>query len=157
MKSLLCIALLASAAPFSAVALSTTSGKNAIRRTIPFSSAPHLVLKSSTTVETETASTNLSPFLQEMVDEQRELQMDVGKAMDVLRKDYPYFLKRAPGKSHWAIAAVIAIFRVYCAIRHLTILVIILLRSLLAYPSNRLQHLPRLHHNQRFHRRNPTI
>jgi len=46
----------------------------------------------------ETSSNNLSPFLQGMVDEQRELQMNVGKAMDTLRKDYPYFLKRAPGK-----------------------------------------------------------
>lgn len=34
-----------------------------------------------------------------MVDEQRELQMNVGKAMDVLRKDYPYFMKRAPDYS----------------------------------------------------------
>jgi hypothetical protein len=33
-----------------------------------------------------------------MVNEQRELQMNVGKAMDVLTKDYPYFLRRAPGK-----------------------------------------------------------
>lgn len=41
---------------------------------------------------------NLSPFLQEMVDEQRILQMNVGKAMDTLRSDYPYFLKRSPGK-----------------------------------------------------------
>ena len=40
----------------------------------------------------------LSPFLQEMIDEQRQLQMNVGKAMDVLRKDYPYFLKRSPGE-----------------------------------------------------------
>jgi len=34
-----------------------------------------------------------------MVNEQQELQMNVGKAMDVLRKDYPYFLKRAPDYS----------------------------------------------------------
>lgn len=34
-----------------------------------------------------------------MVDEQRELQMNVGKAMDVLQKDYPYFLRRAPGET----------------------------------------------------------
>ena len=51
---------------------------------------------------TSTANTNeknnLSPFLQEMVDENRELQMNVGKALDTLRKDYPDFLKRAPGK-----------------------------------------------------------
>ena len=43
-------------------------------------------------------NSNLSPFLQGMVDEQRQLQMNVGKAMDTLRKDYPYFLKRSPGK-----------------------------------------------------------
>ena len=43
-------------------------------------------------------SKNLSPFLQGMVDEQRQLQMNVGKAMDTLRKDYPYFLKRSPGE-----------------------------------------------------------
>lgn len=43
-------------------------------------------------------SDNLSPFLRELVDEQRELQMNVGKAMDVLKSDYPYFLKRSPGK-----------------------------------------------------------
>jgi hypothetical protein len=41
---------------------------------------------------------NLSPFLQEMVDEQREFQMNVGRAMDVLRNDYPEFLRRSPGK-----------------------------------------------------------
>ena len=41
---------------------------------------------------------NLSPFLRELVDEQRELQMNVGKAMDVLKSDYPYFLKRSPGE-----------------------------------------------------------
>ena len=46
----------------------------------------------------ESFENNLSPFLQEMVDEQRELQMNVGKAMDVLKSDYPYFLKRSPGE-----------------------------------------------------------
>ena len=45
-----------------------------------------------------TNNSNLSPLLQGMVDEQRHLQMNVGKAMDTLRKDYPYFLKRSPGK-----------------------------------------------------------
>lgn len=34
-----------------------------------------------------------------MVDEQQELQLNVGRAMDTLRKDYPYFLKRAPDYS----------------------------------------------------------
>jgi len=75
----------------------------------PPPSSPLLVLLESSTVEKEkiglgptsggnTMEGNLSPFLQEMVDEQRILQMNVGKAMDTLRSDYPYFLKRAPGK-----------------------------------------------------------
>jgi hypothetical protein len=46
------------------------------------------------------SSNNLSPFLRNMVNEQRELQMNVGKAMDVLTNDYPYFLRRAPGKCY---------------------------------------------------------
>ncbi|KAL3785462.1 hypothetical protein HJC23_008272 [Cyclotella cryptica] len=41
--------------------------------------------------ERGTIESDLSPFLKEMVDEQRELQMKVGKALDVLRSDYPYF------------------------------------------------------------------
>ncbi|KAL7476143.1 hypothetical protein ACHAW6_002022 [Cyclotella cf. meneghiniana] len=63
------------------------------------------IQKSSTVKEPpqtkeESAETdNLSPFLREMVDEQRELQMNVGKALDVLRNDYPYFLRRAPDYS----------------------------------------------------------
>lgn len=56
-------------------------------------------VKESPQTKEESAETdNLSPFLREMVDEQRELQMNVGKAMDVLRNDYPYFLRRAPGE-----------------------------------------------------------
>mmetsp|Transcript_12215 Transcript_12215/g.23817 ORF Transcript_12215/g.23817 Transcript_12215/m.23817 type:complete len:242 (+) Transcript_12215:376-1101(+) len=76
-----------------AALVTTTGGHNEVRRA-SISQSIGLVLESSTMVDKET--TNLSPFLQEMVDEQRELQMDVGKSMDVLRKDYPYFLKRAP-------------------------------------------------------------
>jgi len=36
----------------------------------------------------------LSPMLREIVDERREFQMNVGRAMDTLRKDYPDLLKR---------------------------------------------------------------
>ncbi len=82
--------------PGASALVTTTGGKSEVRRA-SISQSFGLLLESSTTVEKE--STSLSPFLQEMVDEQRELQMDVGKAMDVLRKDYPYFLKRAPGKN----------------------------------------------------------
>ncbi len=93
MKSLVTLLALLSGA---SALVTTTGGKSEVRRA-SISQSFGLLLESSTTVEKE--STSLSPFLQEMVDEQRELQMDVGKAMDVLRKDYPYFLKRAPGKN----------------------------------------------------------
>lgn len=95
----------------SATALSTVSKSSSTSRirnssSQTLSSLMFPLLESSTVEKekisllpgSETSSNNLSPFLQGMVDEQRELQMNVGKAMDTLRKDYPYFLKRAPGK-----------------------------------------------------------
>lgn len=39
----------------------------------------------------------LPPVIQSIADERREFQMNLGKAMDTLRKDMPYILKRAPG------------------------------------------------------------
>eukprot|EP01082_Thalassiosira_pseudonana_P009422 g8338.t1 g8338 contig29:287246-288154(+) len=98
----------------SSVALVSTSSSNNVRIPLsPSSSSPLSPilsdddsmsslssLPSSSLGESPTLTdTNLSPFLQEMVDEQRELQMNVGRAMDVLRKDYPYFLKRSPDYS----------------------------------------------------------
>lgn len=38
----------------------------------------------------------LSPVLQDMVDERREFELNLGKAMDVLRKDYPNMLFETP-------------------------------------------------------------
>ena len=89
-----------------ATGLSTISKSSTSRIRKQPSTLLRFPLLESSTVEKEQISlpgssensNNLSPFLQEMVDEQRELQMNVGKAMDTLRKDYPYFLKRAPGK-----------------------------------------------------------
>lgn len=43
-------------------------------------------------------STALPPVIQSIADERREFQMNLGKAMDTLRKDMPYILKQAPGK-----------------------------------------------------------
>ena len=117
MRSLLTIAVALSTLPVNTLALTTTKIKH--QPTSPNFNSPllplidetntHILLQQSTVEEetlerTSTANTkndnndNLSPFLQEMVDEQRELQMNVGKALDTLRKDYPDFLKRAPGK-----------------------------------------------------------
>lgn len=42
-------------------------------------------------------SVELPPLLQEMVNERRKYEMNLGRAMDVLRKDYPYMLYKTPG------------------------------------------------------------
>mmetsp|Transcript_19971 Transcript_19971/g.30428 ORF Transcript_19971/g.30428 Transcript_19971/m.30428 type:complete len:267 (-) Transcript_19971:75-875(-) len=89
-------------------ALSTISKSSSTSRIRNPPPSPLFPLLESSTVEKEhislpgssdNNSNNLSPFLQEMVDEQRELQMNVGKAMDTLRKDYPDFLSRTPDYS----------------------------------------------------------
>lgn len=112
--SLIAVVVAISPANNLAFALTTTTSKSSssrIRSRSPLSSVelPRLVESTieeqKTIEETLTSNTgnapdkNLSPFLQGMVDEQRELQVNVGKAMDVLRADYPYFLKRAPDYS----------------------------------------------------------
>lgn len=38
----------------------------------------------------------LPPFIQSIADERREFDMNLGKAMDVLRKDYPHMLNKSP-------------------------------------------------------------
>ena len=51
----------------------------------------------STVTETHDAVRDLPPVIQQIADERREFQMNLGKAMDTLRKDMPEILKRAPG------------------------------------------------------------
>lgn len=43
------------------------------------------------------STSELPPVLQSIVDERAEFQMNLGKAMDTLRKDYPDILKKSPG------------------------------------------------------------
>ena len=45
---------------------------------------------------TTTSSSELPPVLQDIVDERREFEINLGRAMDTLRKDYPHLLYRAP-------------------------------------------------------------
>eukprot|EP00584_Thalassiosira_punctigera_P003699 CAMPEP_0172535402 /NCGR_PEP_ID=MMETSP1067-20121228/7429_1 /TAXON_ID=265564 ORGANISM="Thalassiosira punctigera, Strain Tpunct2005C2" /NCGR_SAMPLE_ID=MMETSP1067 /ASSEMBLY_ACC=CAM_ASM_000444 /LENGTH=256 /DNA_ID=CAMNT_0013320335 /DNA_START=157 /DNA_END=927 /DNA_ORIENTATION=+ len=109
MKSLLSLVAVAASVPSNALALSSSKIRSRSHQRQSASpshleplSSPPRILESTveeTLDQTLTDENNLSPFLQGMVDEQRELQMNVGKAMDVLRKDYPYFLKRAPDYS----------------------------------------------------------
>jgi hypothetical protein len=52
--------------------------------------------------DVETVDNNLRDLpsvLQQITDERRNFQMNLGKAMDTLRKDMPYILKQTPGKS----------------------------------------------------------
>jgi len=48
---------------------------------------------------TKTSTSELPPVLKEMVDERREYELNLGKAMDTLRKDYPELLRRKPDYS----------------------------------------------------------
>ena len=47
--------------------------------------------------ESVSGGRNLPPLLQDMADERREFELNLGKAMDTLRKDYPYMLHKTPG------------------------------------------------------------
>jgi hypothetical protein len=44
-----------------------------------------------------TITSELPPVLQGIVDERAEFQMNLGKAMDTLRRDYPDILTKSPG------------------------------------------------------------
>lgn len=47
--------------------------------------------------EDEKQSSHVPPVIQEIVDERRQYQMNLGKAMDVLRKDMQDILTKQPG------------------------------------------------------------
>jgi hypothetical protein len=63
------------------------------------SEAVPTVEDSSCATEENLPGLSLPPVIQQIADERREFQMNLGKAMDTLRKDMPDILKRAPGKS----------------------------------------------------------
>jgi len=53
-------------------------------------------LEDLATTEGSTGTSSLPPLLQNMADERREFEMNLGKAMDTLRKDYPTMLHKTP-------------------------------------------------------------
>jgi len=63
-----------------------------VQSTRPFST----ILSQTTTSElvktTDDATLDLPPLLKEISDQRREYEMNLGRAMDVLRQDYPYIL-----------------------------------------------------------------
>lgn len=59
---------------------------------------PPVVAMSQYTEET-TGTRELPPLLRQMADERREFELNLGKAMDVLRSDYPNMLREMPDMS----------------------------------------------------------
>ena len=65
----------------------------------PLPSAEEEDAKCSTTTTTdEERLGDLPPVIQSIADERREFQMNLGRAMDVIRGDYQEILKSTPGK-----------------------------------------------------------
>lgn len=50
-----------------------------------------------TTLPSNTIGTNLPPVIQQIANERAEFQINLGRAMDTLRKDMPYILSQTPG------------------------------------------------------------
>jgi hypothetical protein len=51
----------------------------------------------SATTKFPSIGTNLPPVIQQIANERAEFQINLGRAMDTLRKDMPYILSRTPG------------------------------------------------------------
>jgi hypothetical protein len=51
----------------------------------------------ATETEARTYAGDLPPVLQDIVDERNEFRLNLGRAMDVLRHDYPEILRKTPG------------------------------------------------------------
>jgi len=56
---------------------------------------PPTILRGGTLAD-DKVTTELPPVLQDIVDERREFEMNLGKAMDTLRNDYPDILHQSP-------------------------------------------------------------
>lgn len=78
----------------SASALTTLTRSSLIFDTLEDSSTTFVA--STTVTPPSTVGRDLPPLLQDMVDERREFEMNLGKAMDTLRKDYPTILTKMP-------------------------------------------------------------
>mmetsp|Transcript_12952 Transcript_12952/g.16380 ORF Transcript_12952/g.16380 Transcript_12952/m.16380 type:complete len:255 (+) Transcript_12952:141-905(+) len=78
---------------------------------VPSTSTAHVIASSSTSVKSSvleelsavgertsagSSTVDLPPLLQDMVNERRNFEINLGRAMDVLRKDYPYMLYKTP-------------------------------------------------------------
>lgn len=95
-----CLFLLAAAAPCCLAFQRAVSPVSSVRQRRL--GAATFVVRAAAAVEEPPAkkhdtSSELPPVLQIIVDERAEFQMNLGKAMDTLRKDYPDILHKSPG------------------------------------------------------------
>ena len=79
-----------------------TSFQTSLIQKIPHAPSSSTFLRSAVLEREEVgthppSTSDLPPVLQSLVDERREYELNLGKAMDTLRKDYPYMLQRTPG------------------------------------------------------------
>lgn len=92
-----CLFLLAAAVP--CLAFQQASPVSSVRQRRL--DAAFVVMRAAAAVEEPPAikqdTSELPPVLQIIVDERAEFQMNLGKAMDTLRKDYPDILHKSPG------------------------------------------------------------
>ena len=104
-QGMLCVLLLLSSFLSSACGFSahrslqiSTRGKSFTR-----SSAHPLLVEEDSSIETETSrpltqgNGDLPTVIQQIADERQEFNMNLGKAMDTLRKDMPDILRSPPG------------------------------------------------------------
>lgn len=75
---------------------SSSSSEDIIRKNGPLAA---IRIVKDDEVNSVSAASDLPPVLQQITDERRNFQMNLGKAMDTLRKDLPYLLKETPGTS----------------------------------------------------------
>ena len=60
----------------------------------------HPLDESPVMLPSNTIGTNLPPVIQQIANERAEFQINLGRAMDTLRKDMPYILSQTPGNVH---------------------------------------------------------
>ena len=87
------------------------------------------------------STSELPPVLQSIVDERAEFQMNLGKAMDTLRKDYPDILKKSPGTESSDESLVICSFGSTTAPLSFTVFLSVLLCTILYHTWYRFQYL----------------
>jgi hypothetical protein len=91
--------LIASTCYFTASGFSPSNGVVNRRLDLELIQTPVLASEESAATEPKSEENlrEMPPVIQQIADERREFQMNLGKAMDTLRKDMPEILRQKPG------------------------------------------------------------